>query len=186
MENQFAKAAKRRFPSAISFTVALMCLACGLAGCSNRSSGEWDVMPADRHTIYDTVRVLNDFHDAAAKADGPRYFAHFAPDAVFLGTDATERWTLDEFKKFAEPYFSKGKGWTYTRVPGSFHFQKIGEHAAAFDELLDNDKLGRCRGSGVMISDGKSWKILKYNLTMMVPNEIAEEVAKQSRAVMKK
>lgn len=41
--------------------------------------------------------VLDDFHDAAAKADGDRYFKHFAPRAIFLGTDATERWSVDEF-----------------------------------------------------------------------------------------
>jgi hypothetical protein len=35
--------------------------------------------------------VLDDWHDAAAKADEPRYFAHFSSDAVFMGTDATER-----------------------------------------------------------------------------------------------
>jgi len=175
----------------MSFGVVLVGSAAHVGGCSSASHRDTEMelscnSPADRHTIYDTVGVLNDFHDAAAKADGARYFAHFAPDAVFLGTDATERWTLEEFKKFAEQYFSKGKGWTYTRVPGTFNFQRIGENAAAFDELLDNDKLGRCRGSGVMVSDGSMWKILQYNLTMTVPNEIAEDVAKQSRAVMKK
>ena len=33
--------------------------------------------------------VLDDWHAAAAVADEARYFAHFAPDSVFLGTDAT-------------------------------------------------------------------------------------------------
>ena len=57
--------------------------------------------------------VLDDFHDAAAKADGERYFRHLAPNGVFLGTDASERWTKREFQAFAEPYFSQGKGWAY-------------------------------------------------------------------------
>ena len=39
--------------------------------------------------------VLDDWHAAAAAADEDRYFAHFAPDAIFLGTDASERWTRD-------------------------------------------------------------------------------------------
>src|SRR6266545_7462239 len=34
--------------------------------------------------------MLDDWHAAAAAADEARYFAHFATDAVFLGTDATE------------------------------------------------------------------------------------------------
>lgn len=130
--------------------------------------------------------MLDDFHDAAAKADGARYFAHFAPDAVFLGTDATERWTLDEFKKFAEPYFSKGKGWTYTLVPETRFCKMAGDGVIVFDELLNNEKLGRCRGSGLLVKHGERWKILQYNLTMTVPNEIAEDVANQSKAVLKK
>ena len=33
--------------------------------------------------------TLDALHAAAAKADGAAYFQLFAPDAVFLGTDAT-------------------------------------------------------------------------------------------------
>jgi len=60
--------------------------------------------------------VLNSFHQAASDADGALYFSLFAEDAVFIGTDATERWSVEEFKTFAEPYFSKGRGWTYTKT----------------------------------------------------------------------
>ena len=38
--------------------------------------------------------VLDDWHAAAAAANEERYFSHFASGAVFLGTDATERWTV--------------------------------------------------------------------------------------------
>ena len=37
-------------------------------------------------------------------------------DAIFLGTDKTERWTVEEFKAYAEPAFSDGNGWTYEVV----------------------------------------------------------------------
>src|SRR5262245_50227026 len=66
-------------------------------------------------------RVLDQFHDAASKADGTRYFSYLAPEAVFLGTDGTERWTKEEFRAYAEPYFSKGKGWTF--VPRDRHVE---------------------------------------------------------------
>jgi hypothetical protein len=56
--------------------------------------------------------VLDDWHDAAARADEARYFAHFAPDGVFLGTDAGERWDVAAFRAFAHPYFAKGTAWT--------------------------------------------------------------------------
>ena len=57
--------------------------------------------------------VLDSWHAAAAAADEEKYFAAFTPDAVFFGTDATERWTRDEFRKYAHPYFAKGKAWTF-------------------------------------------------------------------------
>src|ERR1044071_7793793 len=81
-------------------------------------------------------RVLDDWHDAAAKADEARYFAHMAEGAVFLGTDATERWTKDEFRAYAHPYFAKGKAWSFT--PKTRHVTLGGDGATAwFDELLD-------------------------------------------------
>ena len=54
---------------------------------------------------------------------------------------------------------------------------------AWFDEQLENAKLGVCRGSGVLVKADGAWKIKQYNLTMLVPNEIAEDVAKQSSRV---
>lgn len=168
------------------FVVVVTCLlmggaACGLAGCQTTGNVMGPCYPGDSWAQAQGSPVLNDFHDAAAKADGARYFAHFAPDAVFLGTDAKERWTLTEFKAFAEPYFSKGKGWTYTLVPQTRFCKEAGDGVIVFDELLDNDKLGRCRGSGVLVKRGDRWMVLQYNLTMTVPNEIAEDVAKMSR-----
>src|SRR5271170_7515795 len=37
--------------------------------------------------------VLDDWHQAAAVSDEARYFGHFAPNGVYMGTDPTERWT---------------------------------------------------------------------------------------------
>ena len=61
----------------------------------------------------DVDSVLDDFHHAAAAADEERYFAHFAPEGVFLGTDASERWTVEQFRRYAQPHFDKGDGWHY-------------------------------------------------------------------------
>jgi pimeloyl-ACP methyl ester carboxylesterase len=135
--------------------------------------------------IESIAQILDSLHDAAAKADEARYFDLYAPNAVFLGTDAKERWTLDEFKAFAHPYFAKGKAWTYTPVKDGRFVLVEGENqdVAWFDEKLENAKLGLCRGSGVLIRTAGGWKIKQYNLTMLVPNEIAEDVARQSRDV---
>lgn len=128
----------------------------------------------------DVNQVLDAFHQAAAKADGAKYFALFAPEGVFIGTDATERWSVEEFKKYAEPHFSKGHGWTYISKNRHVAFSPA-EDVAWFDELLDNKSLGTCRGSGVLRKVGKEWKISQYHLTIPVPNELADEVVKMIR-----
>ncbi len=126
----------------------------------------------DSHEVQAT---LNRFHEAASNADGPSYFALFAPEAVFIGTDATERWTVDQFKAYAMPYFSRGKGWTY--VPRLRHVQLSPQGDVAwFDEILDNKVLGVCLGSGVLRKVGGTWLICQYHLTIPVPNDLAKKV----------
>ena len=73
-------------------------------------------VPAFGESASAVTAVLDDWHAAAAAADEGRYFGHFAPGAVFLGTDATERWTVDEFRRYAHPYFAKGKAWSFRAV----------------------------------------------------------------------
>ena len=124
--------------------------------------------------------VLDGFHAAAAAADEEKYFAALAPDAVFLGTDATERWTKEEFRRFAHPYFAKGKAWTYKATSRWISFAPD-RQVAWFDELLESPHLGTCRGSGVLVSVGGSWKITQYNLSIPIPNALADAVVKQIR-----
>jgi ketosteroid isomerase-like protein len=119
--------------------------------------------------------TLNRFHEAASKADGAAYFALFAPEGVFIGTDAAERWTVDQFKAYAMPYFSKGNGWTY--VPRMRHVQLSPQGDVAwFDEILDNRAYGTCRGSGVLRRVGDTWLICQYHLTIPIPNGLAAKV----------
>lgn len=126
---------------------------------------------AERDAI---AAVLDDFHKAASQADGERYFAHFAEDAVFLGTDAKERWTVQQFRKFATPYFDKGQGWTYLPVRRYITIHQHGE-VAWFDELLDSVKFGQVRGSGVLIKTQDVWKVSLYDLHFPIPNDLAAE-----------
>jgi ketosteroid isomerase-like protein len=119
--------------------------------------------------------VLDDWHKAAANADESRYFGHFSADAVFLGTDATERWTRDEFRRWAKPHFAKGKAWSFKAVKRNITVSKDGS-VAWFDEVLDTPNLGPARGSGVLTWDGQAWKIAQYNLSVPIPNSIFKDV----------
>jgi ketosteroid isomerase-like protein len=122
--------------------------------------------------------VLDEWHLAAAKADAELYFSLMAPGAVFLGTDATERWTKEEFRTWAEPYFKKGKAWTFKAVQRHVSYSSDG-NTAWFDEELDTPNLGPARGSGVLVKSGKAWRITQYNLSVPIPNPLMKQVKKE-------
>lgn len=132
------------------------------------------------------VKTLDRFHDAASRADENEYFGLFAADGVFLGTDASERWSKEQFRAYAKPYFAQGRGWTYLPRPnGRFVTVSRDGGVAWFDEVLDNAKFGECRGSGVLVRDDKGWKIAQYNLTVPVPNDLLPKVADMIKAMPK-
>ncbi len=122
--------------------------------------------------------TLDAFHHAASVADETGYFDLLAPDAVFLGTDGTERWTKNEFRAYAHPYFSQGKGWTFTPRDRHVKVSKDGT-AAWFDEMLDSASYGECRGSGALQKIDGEWRIEQYNLSIPIPNGLAKEVVKR-------
>ncbi len=124
--------------------------------------------------------VLDDFHAAASAADGPRYFGHFTPNAVFLGTDPQERWTIRQFRAYAEPYFEAGTGWTYRALERSVRIGSDGA-TAWFDERLDNDSYGQTRGTGVLVRRGAAWRIAQYSLSLPVPNDLAKDLVERIR-----
>jgi hypothetical protein len=132
--------------------------------------------------VHAVESVLDEFHRAASEADGEVYFGLFTPDGVFLGTDATERWTVEEFRAYAKPHFDQGRGWTYTPLERHVGLSDDGE-TAWFDERLHNDGLGETRGSGVLVRRGGAWKVAQYNLTIPVPNELAAELVERIRGL---
>lgn len=125
----------------------------------------------------EVAAVLDRLHAAASTADGAAYFALFTPDARFIGTDATERWSLTEFRAYAEPYFARGQGWTYTPVERTVTLAPIQCLCIAwFDEVLDSESYGVTRGSGVLRKTRDGWKIEQYVLSFAVPNDKARAV----------
>ncbi len=124
--------------------------------------------------------LMDGLHRDAHEANFNDYFARYTSDAIFLGTDKTERWTIAEFKDYAKPAFADGHGWTYTVVERNWEGNG---NTRWFDEILFNEKLGHCRGTGVVKLQEGEWKIAHYALTMLVPNEIAADVGLQTQEV---
>ena len=122
--------------------------------------------------------LIDGLHRDAHEGNFETYFARYTSDAVFMGTDKTERWTIDAFKTYAAPAFEDGHGWTYKVVERNWEGDG---NTRWFDEILFNDKLGHCRGTGVVEKTDGNWKIAHYSLTLLIPNDIAETVGSQSK-----
>lgn len=121
--------------------------------------------------------VLDALNAASSAPDAAAYFALFTPDARFVGTDATEHWTLPQFRAFAEPYFSRGRGWSYPATERTITIAPIECRCIAwFEEKLINDNYGVTRGSGVLRLTDEGWKIEQYVLSFAVPNARSDAV----------
>lgn len=129
------------------------------------------------------AEVLTQLNDTASRADGAAYFDLFTPNARFIGTDVTERWSISEFKAYANPIFDAGRGWTYQPRDRLITITDNGCRCIAwFDEILENATYGTTRGSGVLTKTDNGWKIEQYVLSFTVPNEVATDVTALIRA----
>ncbi len=120
--------------------------------------------------------MLDSFNRAAGKADFKAYFDFYTDDAIFTGTDATERWDKAAFMAWAKPIFDKGRAWDFTSIERHIYFDTTG-NLAWFDELL-NTQMKLCKGSGVLVKQGADWKVKQYILSLIVPNDQLDSVVK--------
>ena len=142
--------------------------------------------PAADEKIAAIAQTLDRFHDAASKADEKAYFDLFAPDGVFIGTDAAERWPVEAFRKYVVTRFAEGQGWTYRPRQRHVTLAPIPCGCMAwFDETLDNAVYGTARGSGVLSLTPGGWKIAQYVLSFPIPNPLAKELTGKIRTFEK-
>ncbi len=126
-------------------------------------------------------QVLNLLHQYAAEARGEDYFSLYDTDAVFIGTDVSERWTLDQFKAYSMPIFDKGQGWVYHKRDRNI-FVSADRQTAWFDEVLDSENYGTSRGTGVLVMTVNGWKFSQYHLTFPLPNDLAKDFTQKIMA----
>ena len=88
-------------------------LALALSACGATPRGSMDVASpeANARAEAEVRAVLDAWHLAAAESNEEAYFARMTEDAIFLGTDATERWNRQQFQEYAHRPFSEGRGW---------------------------------------------------------------------------
>ena len=133
--------------------------------------------PSDPASAY--VKQINAFvdewHDDAAHAR-PAYFDKMAKNGVYIGTDKTELWNRDQFKAWAKRFFDKGSAWSFKAIKRNV-YMSADKKFIWFDELLDT-QMGVCQASGVMRKTAKGFEIEHYQLSIAVPNEVADKVTK--------
>lgn len=118
-------------------------------------------------------RFIDAWHKAASEADASRFFGSMDEQAVYIGTDASERWTKKAFIQFAKPYFDKGKAWDFIPYDRELHVTSDSK-IVWFSELLTT-WMGVCRGSGVLTMTQEGWKIQQYHLSVTVPNDVIRD-----------
>ena len=119
--------------------------------------------------IDDLDLFMDAWHKAATDANFKNYFNAMSADFIFLGTAPGERWTKEEFGSFSKPYFDKGQAWDFKSSNRKWQFSK-NKKIAWFDEDLET-WMESCRGSGVLVKEKGKWKIVFYNLTVLIENE---------------
>ena len=125
--------------------------------------------------INEINQMLDEWHGLAAVGDST-YFDFFDKDSFYLGTDAKEIWTLQEFKDFALPYFQRGSAWSFKNKSRNVYIGKYG-HYAWVNETLDT-WMGLCRGTAVLEKQEQGWVIKHYSLTVLVSNKFIKDYVK--------
>ncbi len=123
----------------------------------------------------DINTLLDQWHEAAAKADEDFYFGAMADDAFFIGTDATEVWDKATFVQLYLPLFQERQSaWDFKPLRRNVVLSDD-ETYAWFNETLDT-WMGLCRGSGVLQKQEGRWRIKQYVLSVAVDNDAIRQV----------
>ncbi|HMG14882.1 MAG TPA: nuclear transport factor 2 family protein [Saprospiraceae bacterium] len=152
---------------------------CGLdVFCLNNTAGRWRIL-----SIYDTRRkeacnidpvtdintLMDNWHKAAATANEDVFFGSMSKDGIYIGTDATERWTREELRGWSKKYFDKDTAWDFKPIERKVYLSDDGQYAW-FNETL-NTWMGVCRASGTLSKESDGWKINQYHLSVTIDND---------------
>ena len=156
-------------------------LACCLFLTTLPCAGLADAAPADPALARAVNAFVDSWHDDAAHAR-MAYFDKIAPDGVFIGTDRHELWGHDAFLAWGRKYFEgRSKAWAYHANRRNVYASGDGA-AIWFDELLDSDKGGHFMASGVLRKTAAGFQIVHYQLSIAIPNEVADQALALARA----
>lgn len=144
-----------------------------LAGMS--LSAQAQITSADAAYRKQINAFIDEWHDDAANAR-MAYFDKIAPNGIYIGTDKTELWNREQFKAWAKRFFDRKSAWSFKATKRNVYLSPD-KQFIWFDELLDT-QMGPCQASGVIRKTDKGFAIEHYQLSIAVPNEVADKVTK--------
>ncbi|MFY0672018.1 MAG: nuclear transport factor 2 family protein [Bacteroidia bacterium] len=168
-----------KIPRFVSMAVLTFALFCSCKNESKPASARNKVLESDAEIESSKIKpenqkqidlALNSWHHAAATAKEDAFYNFMTNDCIYLGTDPSEKWYRDELREWAAFAFERDTAWAFYPFEREIYFAKNGQ-TAWFDEKLKTEKMGECRGSGVVIKTKEGWKLKHYNLSITILNE---------------
>ena len=145
----------------LSFSVFFVLLSCV------PQNADPEVSKSEIHALMDS------WHLAASEADEDKFYGLMTEEAIYIGTDSSERWKRDELRKWATKAFEREVAWDFKAFDREVYISKDGQ-TAWFEEKL-NTWMGTCIGSGVLTMEKEEWKISHYHLGVTISNEKIKE-----------
>lgn len=112
---------------------------------------------------------------AAATRNADLLQEAFTPEAIFVGTDDEENWTIDQYVQLLE---GSENGWDMTNCTERFIYEIVPAYGnvAGFFETVVHEEYGPMRASGIVVrnSEGK-WQIAHYVLSFSIPNRVVDQ-----------
>ncbi len=118
-------------------------------------------------------QFMDAWHLAAATANAEVFFGMMREDAIYIGTDKSERWLRDELREWAAKAFESESAWTFKATERNWQIHKD-ENFAICDELLDT-WMGPCRSTAVLKKRDDEWQIIHYQLSVTIDNDKIED-----------
>ena len=138
-------------------------------GCTHSNKNQ-----SESYQIETIDQLISNWHQSAANANLDEYMNLMDSSFIYVGTDATEKWSKKEFAIFCKPYFDKKKTWDFKSLDRTINISS-NQNTAWFYEILETH-MGTCRGSGILKLYNQQWKLKQYVLSLAIPNEDMNKV----------
>lgn len=120
----------------------------------------------------DVIKALELLHKAEREGNADGIRDAFSTDGVFLGTDATEAWSMEKLHKDLSAGFKERGGWTFEIKERTIGISPDG-NTAWFKEIAHYVQSNfTLRPTGTMLKQDGKWKITQLHMGVPIPNDI--------------